>query len=94
VCDALVARRLEQEARRLIDDGERRVVIDLRAADRLDPGMSATLWAIHRYGRARRARVSVVLGDTPAAGAIDRAGLLAGLIDRPPGSQVFFDWTR
>ena len=92
--DETIARRLEREAVKLIDEGVGRVVIDLRAVDSITPSTSSLLWAVHRYGRARGSRLSVVVGDTPGARAMDRVGLLAGLTDPPSREQPFFEWTR
>jgi anti-anti-sigma regulatory factor len=92
--DEAMARRLEREAVALVDDGAEHLVIDLRAVDSLTPSTSSLLWAVHRYGRAKGSRLTVVVGDTPAARAMDRAGLLAGLTRPPASGQPFFEWTR
>lgn len=92
--DESMARRLEREAVKLIDAGAERIVIDLRAVDSLTPSTSSLLWAVQRYGRAKGSRLTVVVGDTAPARAMDRAGLLAGLTDPQPREQPFFEWTR
>jgi anti-anti-sigma regulatory factor len=92
--DEPMARRLEREAVALIDDGVEQLVIDLRAVESLTPSTSGLLWAVHRYGRAKGSRLTVVVGDTPAVRAMDRAGLLSGLTRPPAREQPFFDWTR
>jgi anti-anti-sigma regulatory factor len=90
--DAAALGRLEDEAGALIGRGFEYVTLDLRAVEHAGVGTAATLAAIDRHAHLAGARVTVLVGSSPAVRELVEVGLLGGLA--ADSRHLFFEWSR